>query len=175
MGMFRKKLAYFLSALWYAFVFFYWTMFMFENVAGRNVLYATIWNTAVIVFFVISEKLEDYIYLRVKRKSEDDRPGIFRRILIYYLSGASFKTSLYLFYFIMLICNALVTADPDFPILRHLTDYFKSVYYGILILFAADTFLSRLLDDVLERRILKLEAELNEKKAQKEQDVEKLV
>ena len=82
--------------------------------------------------------------------------------MLFYLTGATFKTSLYLFYFIMLICNALVSADPYFPILRYMTDYFKSVYYGILILFAADTFLSRLLDEVHEKRIKKLEAKLNQ-------------
>jgi len=63
----------------------------------------------------------------------------------------------------MLICNALVSADPNFPVLHHLTDYFKTVYYGILILFAADTFLTRLLDDVSEKRLKKLEGKLQKK------------
>ncbi|MCL2527239.1 MAG: hypothetical protein FWE42_02380 [Defluviitaleaceae bacterium] len=109
-----------------------------------------------------------FIVISLKLSSEKKKPGIFKKMAIYYFTGASFKTSLYLFYFVMLICNALVSADPDFPVLRYLTDYFKTVYYGILILFAADTFLSRLLDDVQERRLEKKIEILKKTKASKE-------
>ena len=166
MKTFRKRLTYLLTALWYAFVFFWATHNIYYMVA-EDVLYATIWNTVLIIVLVIWDRLEDHIFIRIKPKDEDDKPGILRRIGLIYLTGASFKTSLYLFYFLMLICNALVTADPDFPVLRYMTDYFKSVYYGILILFAADTFLSRFLDEVHEKRINALLEKLNKKRAEK--------
>ncbi|MCL2362162.1 MAG: hypothetical protein FWC73_10165 [Defluviitaleaceae bacterium] len=170
--MIKKRIIYFVSALWYAIVFFWATQNIFFLV-DTNLLLATIWNTALIVFFVIWDRVEDYVYVRVRPKDENDKPGILRKFLLFYLTGASFKTSLYLFYFIMLISNALVSADPDFPVLRYMTDYFKSVYYGILILFAADTFLSRLLDEVHEKRIKKLEAKINQVKG-KEAKIEEI-
>ena len=152
MKMLKKKLLYFLSAIWYAFVFFYVTMAIFQNVANSNVLYATIWNTALIISFVILDKAEYYIHAKIKQRCENGNPGILKRIVLFYLSGASFKTALYLFYLVVLICSALVAAEPDFPVLHHFKDYFQSVYYGILILVAADTFLARLMDDVLDKR-----------------------
>jgi len=155
--MIKKVIIYSITAIWYAFVFFWATQQIYYQV-GFDVLRATIWNTVLIVALVIWDKVEDRIYVRLKPKNEKDKIGFFRRILLYYHSGACFKTSLYLFYFVMLICNALVSASPDFPILYRLTDYFKTVYYGILILFAADTFLTRLLDDVSERRLKNLES-----------------
>jgi len=164
-----KRFLYFLSALWIAIGFFYCSLWIFHGVANNDVFYATILNTALILGFVILDKFEDQLYIRLKLSSEKKKPGILKKIAIYYFTGASFKTSLYLFYFVMLICNALVSADPDFPVLRDLTDYFKTVYYGILILFAADTFLTRLLDDVQERRLEKKREILNKIKASKEQ------
>ena len=172
MKLFKKRIAYFISALWYAFVFFWLTTEIFYGVANGNVLYATIWNTAIIVFLVIWNVVEENIYIRIKPKDDKAKISIMRRIGLMYFGGATFKTSLYLFYFVMLICNALVTADPEFPFLYQLTDYFKSVYYGILILFAADTFLTRLLDDVQEKRIEKMIAKLNLNRALKMQNNE---
>jgi len=168
MNLLKKRLAYFLSAVWYAFFFFWLTMQIYQEVANFNVLYATIWNTALIVGLVIWDKIEERIYIRIK-PYDDKKPGILRRIGLIYFGGATFKTALYLFYFVMLICNALVTADPDFPFLHNLYGYFQSVYYGILILFAADTFLTRLLDDAQEKRINKMAAEFNKNRASKGQ------
>jgi len=172
MRVIRKRISYFLSALWYAFVFFYFSLWIYQGVADFDVFYATIWNTILIVGLVIWDKVEERIYVRIKPKDDTDKPGILRKIGLFYFSGASFKTALYLFYFVMLICNALVTADPDFPILRYLTSYFSSVYYGILILFAADSFLTRLLDDAQERRVNKMVADLQKSKAEKKYRVE---
>ena len=168
MKVIKKRVAYFLSALWYAFGFFYFSMWIYQGVANYDVFYATIFNTALIVGLVILDKVETSIYVRIKSSNKGDKPGILRRIALFYYSGASFKTALYLFYFVMLICNALVTANPDFPVLQYLTGYFQSVYYGILILFAADTFLTRLLDDVQEKHLKKKKEELDKIKAVKE-------
>jgi len=168
MKTFKKRVVYFFSALWYAFFFFWLTTNIFYGVANGDVLPATIWNTALIVFLVIWDKIEENIYVRIKPK-EGEKPGLLKRIGLIYFGGASFKTSLYLFYFVMLIANALVAADPNFPFLYSLSDYFKSVYYGILILFAADTFLTRLFDDAKEKRINKMTADLNKYRALKKQ------
>jgi len=169
MKIFKKRLFYFLSALWYAFFFFWLTTNIYYGVANLNLLYATIWNTALIVGLVIWDKVEERIYVRIKPRDENVKPGILKRIGLIYFGGATFKTALYLFYFVMLIANALVTADPDFPFLSNLTGYFKSVYYGILILFAADTFLTRLLDDVQEKRISKMAEDLYKRRNLKKQ------
>jgi len=149
-----KKIVYFLTAVWYAFVFHWITVVIFNSV-NHDVLQATIINTGVIIFFVITDKLETSLSVKLRKKDENDKPGILRRLVLLYVTGASFKTALYLFYFVMLICYAILAADPDFPVLYAFKEYFQTVYHGILILFAADSFLKGLLADVDEVHIKK--------------------
>jgi hypothetical protein len=52
----------------------------------------------------------------------------------------------------ILICTAIIAAEPEFPYLSNLKGYFQSVEYGILILIAADVFIDRLFKDVDEKK-----------------------
>jgi hypothetical protein len=65
--------------------------------------------------------------------------------------GASVKSALYLYYIGILVCTAIVVAEPEFPYLSDLKGYFQSVEYGILILIAADVFIDRLFKDAAEK------------------------
>jgi hypothetical protein len=145
----KKKVIYITWAVLFGFGFFLLTTNVFFNYAGGNAVAATIMNTLLITFFVILDKVQIYIYNRARANNIGKKPTILGKILMAYFDGPSVKTSLYLFYVIMLICTALVSADPDLPYLRNLKDYFPTVQYGILILIAADKFVERLLKDIV--------------------------
>ena len=141
--MLKKRLGYFLSCVFFAWGFFWMTVMIF-NAVGGDVLSATIWNCVVIVVFVLEDKYAEYIHPKMTAKYKKKKPNIIQKFGMWYFGSASFKSALYLFYFVMLICFAIVAADPDFPVLRDMSDYFQSLQYGILILFAGDNFLKQL-------------------------------
>jgi len=74
--MIKKVVIYSVTALWYAFVFFWATQSIYQLV-DFDILRATIWNTALIVAFVIWDKIEERIYIRLKPKDENDKIGFF--------------------------------------------------------------------------------------------------
>lgn len=113
MHMLKKKALFVISAALYAFWYFFLTQVIYSNVHGHMVS-AVIWNMLLILFFVISEKGEDYLLKKIKPKNETEKVNIFRKILMSYLGGASFKSALYFFYIFMTIYSAILAADPDF-------------------------------------------------------------
>jgi hypothetical protein len=145
--MLKERLGFFISSVFFAWGFFWLTAWIFISIAEGNVLTATIWNCVIIVAFIIEDKYIDHIYPKMKAKYREKRPNIFQKILLWYCGSASFKSSLYIFYFVMLICFAIVSAEPNFPILSNMRYYFQSLEYGILILFAGDNFLKQLFKD----------------------------
>ena len=150
--MLKKKVSYFLYAALIAWGYYGLTVLIFFVIADRNLLIATVLNAAVIIVFVAMDKLEDYIYIRLNADTGTKKPSLLRKAVLWYVSDhISTKSALYLFYIYVLICTALVTAEPDFPRLSNLTDYFQSVYYGLLILVAADKFTQQLFKDMSKR------------------------
>jgi hypothetical protein len=119
--------------------------FIYRFVARENVLVATLLNLVVIVFSLLQEKYEWYVYKRLDlaRKAEGDswRAHLIR---VNYYEGASTKAALYLFYFILILCSAVVAADPYFPYLGSLGNYFLTVSPGVLMLITADKLLQEL-------------------------------
>ena len=143
--MLKKKLTYFMYAALIAYCYFWLTAFFFFNLTDRNVLISTVLNAAVIIAFVAMDKIEDYIYIKLKAKPETKKPSIPKKILIWYVSDkVSTFSALYLFYIVILICTAIIKAEPDFPFPPEMTDYLQSVYYGMLILIATDKFTQQL-------------------------------
>ena len=147
--MFFKKVLYIVSAAWFAWFFFYLTVIVFTDIAQGNTLTATVWNFALIVFFIIFDKVCQLIYVKLNsQRAEGKKLSIPKKILKFYLGGASFKSALYLFYIVIIVCAALMAANPELTLLPY--DYLISVRYGILILFAVDSFLGRIFKDVIE-------------------------
>jgi len=124
---------------------------IFWNIAGGNILAATIWNLAIIFLILIVEKLEIYIIEKIssKMRSKKKHP-LFLKFREQWLDDASVKSYLYCFYIGVLVCSALIAADPYFPVLGGMSDYFLSTRYGILVLVAVDKFLEQVFKDLKE-------------------------
>jgi len=63
------------------------------------------------------------------------------------MTGASFKSALYLFYFVVLVFATVDTASPG-RYSDEFSTYLQSVQYGILLLLAADTFIGQIFKDI---------------------------
>jgi len=71
-----KKLKYILWAALYAFAIFNITRLIYHDLAGEDVLIATILNIVMIVFFVILEKIEGYIIKKLHEESGKEKSSI---------------------------------------------------------------------------------------------------
>ena len=151
MKMLRKKVSYFIWAIIYAFGHWMLTQNIFWGIANRDVLVAIFWNAGFIVFFVIWEKVEIYISDKIQARYAGKENGFVLRLLLRmldsYAKGVSFKSALYLFYFVILIFASIHAASPEF-FTEDFGDYLFSVQYGILLLVAADTFFKQLSIDI---------------------------
>ena len=144
----KKKVSYIFSSALYAFGIFMLTRLIYYIITGENVLAATIGNIILIIYFVVTEKIEEHILSIIKSKPENNKTNILRKVLIIYLSSPpSFKSAMYFFYIFVTIYSALLAAAPDFP-LQLPYDYLLSVRYGILILIAVDKFMEQISSDM---------------------------
>ena len=157
MKTFKKRVYFVVWAVIIAYGHLLISQIIFWNVAGGNVLTASIWHMCSIIVFLLYDKIATYIHSKIKPKNKDIKPNVFRRILDAYLGGSSFKTGLYLFYIGILALTAINAAEPVFfdemVFIQGMVfngDYLLSVEYGILILVAADTFLAHLTKDMNE-------------------------
>ena len=141
----KRKIVEFIWAAFYAYGFYGLTVLIFINAADRSMIAAMALNFALIIFFLIFDKLEDYFVIRLKAKEQNT----FTKIVIFFFSGVSFRSALYLFYVYILICLAIEAVEPDF-FSEETSLYLQTVEYGILLLIAADTFLNQFLKDVEE-------------------------
>lgn len=147
MKLLRKKVTYLIWAIIYALG--HWTLSqnIFWGVADRDVMIATFWNAGFIVFFVLLEKFEIIIARKIQARYADREPGFLLRMLDSYIKGVSFKSALYLFYFVILVFASIHAASPE-VFNEEFGDYLQSVQYGILLLVAADTFFKQLSKDI---------------------------
>ena len=148
--MIKKKVSKFIWAVWFALGHYALTAIVFNSMAGRSLIAVTVLNFALIIFFLVLEKVENYFVIKIKAREQKKKPSVFTKILIAYLGGISFKTALYLFYIFILVCSGINAVEPDF-FGEVFKDYLLTVEYGILVLVAADSFLSQLFKDVSER------------------------
>ena len=149
----KQSVSYIFSASFYAFGIYGITSAIYFLVADRNVLVATIWNMAMIIYFIILEKVEYYFYNKLKTRETDKKFKLPLRIYNAYLKwsvygGASFKSAMYFFYIVVTIYNALVAAEPSLAVRVIPDDYLLSVRYGILVLIAADKFMEQIFKDI---------------------------
>ena len=149
--MLKKKAIFVLYAAVYAYGVYLLTAFIFTTVARGDILVATIWNLAIIVTFVFLEKIENFAVIRLKSglARTGKQPGIPKKLLISYLSGASIKSALYLYYIVILALSAILAADPEFSALQGgWSGYLLSMRYGILVLIATDKFFDQIFKDI---------------------------
>ena len=148
-----KRIRYIFMAVIVAIAFFVLSYnLIFLRAMNENILHATVLNLFMIFFIVIGEKVEMYALAKVsqKWKAEGKCPRL-TKMAEQRLKDASFKSALYCFYIGILICSALIAAEPNFPVLRDKNSYFLSVRYGILVLVATDKFLEQVFKDIKKK------------------------
>ena len=142
----KKRLLYIAQAVLFAWGLFTLTQIIFANSA--SVLAATVSNMVTIVIFIVAEKVEYYILARlIAQKKAGKNLNIFSKVLVFYLSGASFKSGMYFFYIVVTVYTAIIAAEPDFG-LQFSYEYVMSVRYGILFLIAVDKFSEQVFKDI---------------------------
>ena len=144
-----KWFKYVAGAALYAFGHWALTETIFWGVADGDVLTASLLNAGYIIVFVLLEKVEIYVCKKVKARNTGREPGLLLRLYYSYMSGASFKSALYLFYFVVLVYATIDMASPE-VFSDGFSNYLQSVQYGVLLLLAADTFNAQLSKDVAE-------------------------
>lgn len=152
-----KRIKYILSAVLYAYGFYFITAMFFMHVADYDPLISTSINILLIFFFLIVDEIEEKVQKRLVKKYEN-RELIPRstRALMAYLTGAKFKSAMYLFYIVIIISNALVTAGSQIHILVNHQAYFQTIQPGILILIAADKLMDQIFKDIrVDDRMMK--------------------
>ena len=146
----KKKVGKFIWAVWFALGHYALTAIIFNSLARQSLMAVTVLNFALIVFFLVLEKVENSLVFKLKASEQKSKPSFYKKILIAYLGGISFKTALYLFYIFILVCSGINAVEPGF-FGEVFKDYLLTVEYGILVLVAADSFLNQLFKDVSER------------------------
>jgi hypothetical protein len=81
-----------------AYGFFWMFAYIHYEVSAGNVLASTMINVLVIILVLIQERIEKYLYAKMKAKER--KRTIFTRLFDFWMYGASVKTSLYLYYII---------------------------------------------------------------------------
>ena len=150
MHMLKKKIVLFFWTAWFAFGHFWLTVLIFNNFAHRSLIATTALNFALIIVFLIEDRVGNYLNSKQKAKEQGRKQNIFARILKAYLNSVSFKTALYLFHIFILVCTAIDGVEPDF-FNYDFSLYLLTVEYGLLVLVAGDAFLHQFLKDVSER------------------------
>ena len=150
--MIKKRAVYIIkNILWACFYFILSYYIIFIDIANRDLLTGTILNIVFIFILLFMEKLENYVFYKIVDKIRSrKKPTIVAKIISYISNDVPFKSALYFFYVVVLICSAILSAEPEFRYLNHMGDYFKTVDYGILVLLACDQFLSQVLKHVSE-------------------------
>jgi hypothetical protein len=148
--MLKKKIIKFFWASLFAFGHFGLTAIVFNNVAHRSLIAVTVINFALIIVFLIEDRVADYFTAKRKVKEQGKEQNILTKLLKSYLNSVSFKTALYLFYIFILICSAIDNVAPGY-FSEDFSIYLLTVEYGILVLVAGDTFLNQFLKDVTTR------------------------
>ena len=165
MQAYKKRILYVIkSILGGCFYFFCSYYIIFQIVAEEDIFIATIGNLLFIFVILAAERIETYIAFRISSRIQKAKPNILSKRFDSYLKNAylrdsllrdaSLKSALYCFYIVLLVCVALLAADPDFAPLHHMREYFVSVRYGILVLIAVDKYMDQVFKDLKTREDL---------------------
>lgn len=160
-----RKIALGVEAIAIGMVFFFISLWVFAVPANQSVLAATIINIVVIVVVVVLDRVFTVVRSRLSNPIHNDKQARpltplvnwLRNSVLWWITGASWKAGLYAFYIFLLGATALQSAGADFEFINLLADYMTSVYFGLLILIAADKFAEQItkearLDEAMARR-----------------------
>ena len=146
MRVFKKKVSYIFESALYAYGIFMITVLIYGNWANEDVFLATVMNMVLIVGFVVLEVIERYVFDRVLGENREVT-SVFKKLLIWYADGPSFKSAMYFFYIVYILYVAVSAAGVE--IFTSLSDgYVQSLQYGFLFLIAADKFMMQITKDV---------------------------
>lgn len=149
MPVYKKRILYILQSAGLGFCYFFLSYHLvFKNLAEEDVFLATIWNLLLIFIILAIERIEVYIAIKFSSRIRQKKANMLSKILDIYFKEASLKSALYCFYIVLLICIALLAANPEFEPLGDMSDYFLSVRYGILVLIAVDKFMDQVFKDL---------------------------
>jgi len=117
----------------------YWYWFISNGV----MLIAYMWNVIGISFGLIIDTIRvKRIYKKIEAVTDDKMRAKFAKKDV-----SSLKTSLYLFYIFALIFSQILAMGAPIDVSENMQGYFQSVSYGVVLLFALDTFLGYLVSD----------------------------
>ena len=149
---YKQRITYILKSAFVGFLFFLASYFLiFHTIAEGNILLATVWNLILIFLSLIGDRIEIYISMKLSMKIKEKKPNLLSRYFESYAKGATVKSGLYCFYIVLLICIALLAADPEIIYLSDMSEYFLSVRYGILVLIAVDKFMDQVFKDLKQQ------------------------
>ena len=155
MQTYKKRILYVVKSAILGFCYFLLSYYViFQDAAGEDVFIATIWNLVLIFAILAGERIETYIAIKISSKIKNKKPNILSKYLDSYFREASLKSALYCFYIVLLVCSALLAANPDFAPLYNMSEYFLSVRYGILVLIAVDKFFDQVFKDLKKQETL---------------------
>jgi len=152
--MYKKRVFYVIQSAVLGFLYFFLSYhIVFRSWAEEDVFLATIGNLLLIFVILVVERMENYIAIKLSSRVKQKKTHMLSKILDVYLKEASLKSALYCFYIVLLICIALLAANPEFEPLRDMKDYFLSVRYGILVLIAVDKFMDQVFKDLKNQEV----------------------
>ena len=133
---------------------FAYVTFAFWVSLNENAFVAYIVNVAIILFFSIIDKIRlDYLHKRKKAPFKNKRLSeFFDYFVLEKHSLHSIKSSLYVFYILVLVSSHLLLINPYLlDVSESVRSYLTTIGYGLIILVAVDKFIGQFMKD--EKRI----------------------
>ena len=139
----KRKAAHLGTVVFLSFIFAFMSFGTFMNHADQSMIAVTAINFALILFFLLFDKFCDFLVPKLQARKQNT---LTEWLLWFMDDDVSFRSALYLFYIIILICLALEAVEPGlFP--GRFSLYLVSIEYGILVLIAFDIFLNQFFKD----------------------------
>lgn len=148
-----KTIYNYLLYIFYAFVmaaFYGLTTYLivYPLIADGHILFAHALNFLLIVTSLLADKAEQHFMLRRKNKTRQNKfTSVLRALFSPRVGRISFKTSLYLFYFCILILSVVLRVDDVIDVTENFQNYILTLEYGVMFLLAVDMFIKHLIID----------------------------
>jgi len=127
--------------------------------AGYSLLFAYLGNLVLIIFALLSDHITFSVYDSAMQKKENI--DVFRksRFIRFHLdSFISYKTTLYMFYILILLLSQIINAHPTL-IDEGIRNFISANEYGILLLIAVDLLIGQFSKDRIKAKEFKKKVE----------------
>ena len=144
---------------------------IYVRLAGGRPLIAYAYNIALVVVMLVLDKLASYYMEDCGADFFSKKHGRARKFFaraLFAMHFVSFKTSLYLFYIVMLVVSRVSLLQYGI-ISPYLYTFIRSVEYGVLLLIPLDKFMDLVTMD--DRRITRILAQMNRKGSKKRKPI----